>query len=173
MGRTNDDAVAAELEQFHEHWGDYVCELSGICDRREAEQSYLSEREWLLKRLFAGGEATLFRTVVLAEDEVGEGLRGGPRDLGIFWTSDKTMAMHWWPGSCYSDSHVIPTGQVCRVFLKSVIRLEDIDLVSTIGCRLGSSWEGEIRLKEGTKVCVEEFEILDSYFISPPLVMSP
>lgn len=136
-----------ERQRFLDHWLDYVLELGVAENRKQALAYYGDTRSWLLDRLGSGG-IEVHRALLVPEGTDPTSYLGTDTDVGRFWTTDRTVALNWSPGGDYGDVPTPESGTI-HVLSAHLDAVEQIDLVETIACRLGSDWEQEIRLAQG------------------------
>lgn len=146
--------LADEKERFLRDWFDYVNDLSGPISARKAWEYYLEERAHVVSSIKG---QQIFRHVLSAPDRVAA--VGQVSDVGRFWTLSPQVAAQWRPGGSYSETHpLLEHPDAEPVVYQANVALDDVDIVETVACRLGSSWEDEIRLLPGRAVRIEAVE---------------
>lgn len=162
----NDNALAAEKKEFFANWFDYVNDLSGPLGRRTAWKFYLDERRFVLEKLEAG--ALIHRSLRLPAD-ADVPAAASLSDVGRFWTLDRSVADNWRAGGSYSEASEWHRGPGKTALISATTTIVDVDIVATVACRLGSSYESEVRLVAGRGVKILEVDIVHDDVPPPAL----
>lgn len=158
------EQLAAERTVFGRDWADYVAHLGGPSEPDEAWECYVDEREWLIRQLADG--MTIWRHVRFPSGINLDALEHSVAALGRFWTSSADVATAWVPGGTYGDHPQLVSDYV-GVVLQATVGVTDVDLVETIACRMGATWESEIRLKPDRTIHLVNYEVLPDNASTP------
>lgn len=154
-----------DLDRFERDWLDYVIELGGYATESGAIRAFKSTIEHL--RGSIGAVTTLHRAIVVSSGDAERFATGAHLDAGRYWSENRSVADGWTLGNAYQDEFPALREGV-RLLMSCRVHAGCIDWVETTACRLGSSYEEEVRLFAGTKVSLTDVDAVWGYSMDAP-----
>lgn len=176
MGRDVNEATVTpvnfqnDLERFQRDWIDYVIELGGYTTEQDAVDAFTSTIGYLRRSIGAG--VALHRAIIASSSDAERFASGLCVDAGRYWSESRAVADEWTLGNAYQDEFPALREGV-RLLLSCHAEAACIDWVETTACRLGSSYEEEVRLVAGTKVLLTDVDAVWGHHMNTPHRQSP
>jgi hypothetical protein len=145
-------------------------ELGGYATELDALNAFQSTITHLRQSI--GMNTVLHRAIIVSPTDAERFGAGLCVDAGIYWSECQSVANDWTLGNAYQEEFPALKEGV-RLLLSCHVERELIDWVETAACRLGSSYEEEVRLTVGAKVSLTNVEAEWGYNMAEPTPVYP
>ncbi len=138
--KTFESYNSGDYEKFINEWTDFI-----------GEEISIEEYNVLRNDVISQSSKPIYRTIMVDDQWIETFNEKTTIHLGVFWTTDNTVAKNWQPMDSYDDRFESKGNN--KIILQATVTLDSVDIHASIAQNFISS-ESEIRLIENSIVTV-------------------